>query len=187
MASKVLEKINAKLKFLYRQISYRTPAYRRLLCNALIQPHFDYGCSSWFPLLRTNLKLKLQKAQNKCNRFCLNLPPWSHIDPSYFRKINWVPVSDRVEYCTANTVFKYWNGTVPGHIHEMFKPSLCRYSTRSQMALDIPLRKINIGQKNLSFLGPKIWFKKGPSIKNVRTSSSFIHAVKKNILCHLQS
>ena len=75
MASKVLEKINAKLKFLYRQISYRTPAYRRLLCNALIQPHFDYGCSSWFPLLRTNLKLKLQKAQNKCNRFCLNLPP----------------------------------------------------------------------------------------------------------------
>ena len=46
MASKVLRKINAKLKFLYRQSRYLTPAYRRLLCNALIQPHFDYGCSS---------------------------------------------------------------------------------------------------------------------------------------------
>ena len=63
MASKVLKKINAKLKFLYRQSRYLTPAYRRLLCNALIQPHFDYGCSSWFPLLKKNLKLKLQKAK----------------------------------------------------------------------------------------------------------------------------
>ena len=46
MASKVLKKINAKLKFLYCQTRYLTPVCRRLLCNALIQPHFDYGCSS---------------------------------------------------------------------------------------------------------------------------------------------
>ena len=61
----------------------------------------------------------------------------------------------------------------------MFKPSFCRYSTRSHMALDIPLRKTNTGQKSLSFLGPKIWSKIGPSIKNVRTSTSFMHAIKK--------
>ena len=153
-----------------------------ILDNALIQPHFDYGSSSWFPLLKKNLKLKLQKAPNKCIRFCLNLPPRSHIDPPHFRKINWLPVSGRVEYCIANTVFKYWNGIVPGYIHEMFKPSLCRYSTRSQMTLDIPLWKTNTGQKSLSFLGPKRWSKIGPSIKNVRTSSSSMHAIKKNIL-----
>ena len=117
----------------------------------------------------------------------LNLPPRSHIDLFHFRKINWLPVSDRAEYCIANTVFKYWNGIVPGYIHEMFKPSLCRYSTRSQMALDIPLRKTNTGQRGLSFLGPKIWSKIGLSIKNVRTSPSFVHAIKKNILLHLQN
>ena len=121
--------------------------YRRLLCNALIQPHFDHGCSLWFPLLKTNLKLKHHKAQNKCIRFCLNLPPRFHIDPSHFRKINRLPVSDRVEYCIANTVFKYWNGIVPGYIHEMFKPSFCRYSTRSRIPLDMPLRKTNTEQK----------------------------------------
>ena len=159
MASKVLKKLNAKLKFLYCQSRYLTSAYRRLLCNALIQPHFNYGCSSWFPPLKTYTKLKLQKAQNKCFRFCLNLPPTSHINPSHFRKINWLPVSDRVEYCIANTVFKYWNGIAPEYIHEIFKPSLCRCSTRSQMALDIPLWKTNTGKKSLSFLGPKIWSK----------------------------
>ena len=55
------------------------------------------------------------------------------------------------------------------------------------MALDIPLRKINTGQKSLSFLGPKIWYKIDPSIQNVSTSSSFMHAIKKNFLLHLQS
>ena len=94
--------------------------------------------------LKKNLKLKLQKAQNKCIHFCLNLPPRSHIVPFHFRKINWVSVSDRVEYCIANTIFKYWNRILPGYIHEMGKPSLCRYSTRSQMAL----RKTNTGQKS---------------------------------------
>ena len=111
--------------------------------------------------------LKLQKAQNKCVRFCLNLPPRSHIDPSHFIKINWVPVSDRVEYCIVNTIFKYWNGIVPGYIHEVFKPWLCRYSTRSQMALDILLWKTNTVKKSLSFLGPKIWSKIGPNIKKM--------------------
>ena len=47
----------------------------------------------------------------------------------------------------------------------MFKPSLSRYSTRSQMTLDIRLRKTNTGQKSLCFLGPKIWSKIDPSIK----------------------
>ena len=121
--------------------------------------------------LKKNLRLKLQKAQNRYIRFCLNLPRRSHIDPSHFRKINWLPVI----------------GIVPGYIHEMFKPSLCRYSTRSRMALDIPLRKTNTGQKSLSFLGLKIWSKIDLSIKNVRTSSSFVHAIKKNILHHMQS
>ena len=187
MASKVLKKINAKLKFLYCQSRYQTLAYKRLLSNALIQPHFNYGCSSWFPLLKKKLKLKLQKAQNKCICFCLNLPRRSHIDPCHFRKINWLPIVDRVEYCIANAVFKYQNRIVLGQIHETFKPSLCRYSTRSLATMDILLLKTNTGQENLSFLGLKIWSKIDPSIKNVRTSSSFMHAFKNNILLHLQN
>ena len=55
------------------------------------------------------------------------------------------------------------------------------------MALDLSLRETNTGHKSLSFLEPKIWPKIDSSIKNVRTSSSFMHAIKKNILLHLQS
>ena len=147
MTSKGLNKVNAKLKFLYGLSRYVTPKYRRLLCNALIQPHFDYGCSSWLPLLKKNLKTQNSKSSKQKCSFCQNLPPRSIIHPLPVRKMNWLPFSDRVEYCVANTVFNYWNGIVPGYTHEMFKPSLWIYSTRPQMTLDKPLRKKIQGKK----------------------------------------
>ena len=47
MALKALNKINGKLKFLYRKNKFLTPTLHRKLCNAIIQPHFDYACSAW--------------------------------------------------------------------------------------------------------------------------------------------
>ena len=41
LPSKVLRKINPKLKCLYRKSRYLTSTLSRLLPNALIQPHFD--------------------------------------------------------------------------------------------------------------------------------------------------
>ena len=35
-----------------------------MLCNTIIQPHFDYASSAWYPYLKKNLKSKLQIAQN---------------------------------------------------------------------------------------------------------------------------
>ena len=52
----IVHKTNNKLKFLYRKNSFLTPALRRLFCNALMQPHFDYACSPWYPDLTKKLK-----------------------------------------------------------------------------------------------------------------------------------
>ena len=73
MAHKVISKINARLRFLHRKNKYITLNLRRLLCNALIQPHFDYACSSWYPNLLKKLKNRIQTSQNKCIRFCQQL------------------------------------------------------------------------------------------------------------------
>ena len=48
------------------------------------------------------------------------------------------------------------------------------------------LRRTNTGQKSLSFLGPKIWSKVNPGIKNIKALSSFMHAIKKKIFLHHQ-
>ena len=80
MATQALGKINGRLKFLYRKQKFFTYSMRRLLCNALIQPHFDFACLTWYTNLNKKLRKKVQVAQNKCIRFCLGLgkqsPHW---------------------------------------------------------------------------------------------------------------
>ena len=46
MKMKSFKKINTKLQFLYKQNEFLNPKLHRLLCNSLIQPHFDYTCVS---------------------------------------------------------------------------------------------------------------------------------------------
>ena len=60
MADKVISKVNARLKFLHRKNTYLTPNLRLLLCNALIQPRFDYDCSVWYPNPSKKLKNRIQ-------------------------------------------------------------------------------------------------------------------------------
>ena len=144
-----------------------------------MQPHFDHGCTSWSPLLSKCLKNRIQITQYKCIRYCLDLTPRSHISTTHLRKINWLPVKLRVELCTTTTAFKYWNKLTPSYLNEIFTLS---FNTRSQMALDLPLQKIVLGQKSISFLGPKIWFKTNNDLKKVLTTNSFTHSLKKEML-----
>ena len=78
MTLNVASKVNTRLKFLYRKKQFLSPQLRRLLCNALIQPHFDYACSVWCPNLNKKFKTKLQTLQNKCVPFCLKLDNRAH-------------------------------------------------------------------------------------------------------------
>ena len=88
MAIHVINKVNSRLRFLYRQNKFLDIPLRRLLCNAMIQPFFDYACNAWYPNLNKNLKKHLQAAQNKCIRFCLKLGDRASIKNNEFEKIN---------------------------------------------------------------------------------------------------
>ena len=69
---KTTKKINQKHKFLYGKNWFLTPELRRLLCNAMIQPHFDYACSAWYPNLTQKLKKKLQLWKTNVLAFVFN-------------------------------------------------------------------------------------------------------------------
>ena len=109
MALSVINKINNKLKFLYRKNRFLTPTLRRLLCNALIQPHFNYACSAWYPNLTKKLKNRIQTSQNKCIRFCLQLDKVTNIFHKEFEILNWLTVIERFNQCINSIVFKYVN------------------------------------------------------------------------------
>ena len=73
MTPSVTNKTNNRLKFLYRKNRFLTPTLRRLICNAIIQLHFEYVCSAWYPNLTKKLKNRTQTSQNNFIRFCQQL------------------------------------------------------------------------------------------------------------------
>ena len=169
MALKVFNKINGKLAFL-------SPELRRMLCNALIQPHFDYACHN----LTKKTKKKIQIMQNICIRFCLRLDKMHHISDEDFRLINWLPTSKRVDQCINTVTFKFVNNTCLYYLKEIFEfTPHCRTDTINKFAkLKIPFRKTNIGQKAFSFIGPSLWNSLPELIKKTDNLNTFKHNVK---------
>ena len=180
MALKVLKKVNGRLRFLYRQGKYLNPRLRRMLCNALIQPHFDYACSAWYPNLTKGIKNKLQIAQNKCIRFCLFLGNREGIRYKHLRKINWLPVAERVYQFIAVSVYKFFNALAPIYMAEIFIKSENTRTTRStdETKLFIPLRRNEYGKNCLSYLGATIWNSIDSTIRKVKTCNTFKHKIK---------
>ena len=66
-----------------------TPAPKRLLFNALIQPRFDDACSTWYSDLTKKTKHKILTTQNKNVRFSLLLDKLKHIFCDEFERLNW--------------------------------------------------------------------------------------------------
>ena len=153
MALSVINKINNKVKFLYQKNKFLTPTLRRLLCNALITPHFDYACSAWYPNLTKKLKNRIQTSQNKCIRFCLQLDKMTHISHKEFETL-----TERFHQCINSIVFKYVNDQCPNYLNEVFQTAPeNNIQTRGRfLKLKCPFRKTNAGQMALSYIGPTI-------------------------------
>ena len=188
MALKVLGKVNSRLRFLYRQGKNLNPRLRRMLCNALIQPHFDYACSAWYPNLTKGLKNKLQIAQNKCIRFCLFLGNREGIRYTHLRKINWLPVNERVNQFIATSVYKFSNNLSPKYMEDIFiKTDNCRRTRISDdTKLFIPYRIHEYGKNCLSYLGATIWNNIDSAIKQVKTCTNFKHKIKEEFFKHIK-
>ena len=157
MALDVVSTINTRLKFLYRKNKFLSPQLRRLLCDALIQPHFDYACSVWYPNLNKKFKTKLQTLQNKWVRFCLQLDNSAHTGITEFKRINWLPVDYRFRQCLAANVFKFFDDKCLLYMKDVFdKSCMSQASTRnSTMKLSQSLRRTSYGQTvSLSWLHP---------------------------------
>ena len=175
MAKRALKKINGKTKFLYRENRYLSYLLKRILCNPLIQPHFDFACFAWYPNLTMSLKIKIQTAQNACIRFCLRMERKSHIGLNHFEKNNWMPVKNRVDQCIAVTAYNFKNNLsciCARYIYSKF------FSGSVDSFFDLIYMK-EMSRKSISCLGSKIWNGLDKNIKISTSTNSFQHTLKK--------
>ena len=155
MAMQVCAKVTPKLKFLYRKNRFLSKDLRKLLCNALIQPHFEYACAAWYPNLNKKYKNKLQDLQNKCMRFCLQLENREHSGTEHFYKISWLPKDQRFKQCLSASVFKFFSEMCPQYMNEIYKTTNQNniFTRNSSLKLFQPLKTKAMSQKYLSYLG----------------------------------
>ena len=187
MASRVLKKVSGRLNFLYRKQSFLNYKLRRMLCNALIQPHFDYACSAWYPNLTKNLTQKIQVAQNKCIRFCLGLDNRAHIGVNEFKIINWLPVQNRYEQCVAMNTYKFCKGLGPAYMSDIFSLMENLQTTRrSVLKLALPFKHTKMGQNGISYIGPKVWNKVPSTCKLADNPNIFKHKIKEEFFKTIQ-
>lgn len=201
IARSVVNKANAHLKFLYRKSSFLTFHTKKLLVMALIQCHFDYVCSFWYPSLTKYWKNRLQTTQNKLIRFVLGLDSKSHIGPEQFKSLNWLPVAKRVEQLTLCHVHKIKIGRAPEYLKENFVPlsSIHDRCTRSRVTVNptlgpsgsisfsdtgrFSLPKVgNFGRKTFAFNGISLWNYIPQDLRNISCTTKFKHAIKTHLM-----
>ena len=188
MALKVINKLNSRLTFLHKKYKFLTPALRRLLCNTLIQPHFDYASWAWSPNLTQKMKNKIQITQNKCIRYCLQLDKMTHISKNEFETLNWLPVKDRFNQSINLIVFKYFTKQCPSYLNQVFElasPTNLRTKNR-YLRLICPFRKAIMVQNALSFIGPWIWNKTPEVLQKTYSVNIFKHNLEKRYLTQLK-
>ena len=186
MSLKVIYKINSRLKFLYRKNRYLTPYLKRLLCNALIQLNFDYACSAWYPNLNKKLKIKLQTAQNRCIRYCLQLDNRSHTGVKHFEKINCLPISEKFNQYICSNAFNFYKEICPLYFYDIYRQSGRNQANlrSSVLKLKHPLRNI---QKNLSYLTPIAWNSLLMDLKLANSLNNFKRKLKDNFFKKLRN
>ena len=118
---KVLKTCSDRLSFLYRNSAFLDQRCRKTICSALIQPHLDYCCSSWYSSLSVTLKKRLDVIQRKMVRFIHSMEYTSHVGLSDLYNLSWLSVPDRVTYFKLLHIFKIRNGLAPRYLMTNFR------------------------------------------------------------------
>ena len=151
MTMQVCAKVTSKLEFLYRKNRLLSKDLRRLLCNAVIQPHFDYAWAAWYANLNKKYKNKLQVLRN----MCLQLDNREHIRTEHFDKISWLPIDQRFKQCLSTSVFKFFSEMCPQYMNKIYRTTNQNNAATRNSSLKLfqPLRTKALSQKCLSYLG----------------------------------
>ena len=186
MSENVMKKCNQCLKFLYRKAEFLQFKERLMICNALIQPVFDYGSNFWFRGLGKCVRSKLQICQNKTIRFILNSCSRQHIGTNEFHTVKWLSVEKRVDFRTLCNMHKIYYNKAPQYLCQSSLISFChQHNTRySNMSFFVPNVKSN-GKISFNYSGIVLWNKLPGNIKLCEDVCKFKSMCKNHLLSQM--
>ena len=99
--------------------------------------------------------------QNRAARIITNATYDDTDHTKLLRQLNWLNLSQLIEFDTASLMYKIENGLAAGHLKQMFVKSEDKhsYDTRSAKSENfcLPKIKLNIGRTAFSFHESSLW------------------------------
>ena len=185
MGLSVVKKVNKCLKFLYRNSEYCSSKERKMLCQSLCQPHFDYACNVWYRSMSKCLKLKLQTAQNKLIRYVLDYDSRHHLVHSDFAKVKYLSVEKRVEYLTICMMYKIYHHDAPSYMCKIDQISHKHVTRNRSMSFVVP-QVGSHGLKSFFYNGIKLWNSLPHHIRQVKPKDSFKLKCKRHLMYQMK-
>ena len=177
----VFKKFYRKKKFLYRQSRYQSYPLKRMLCNTLIQPHYDFACCSWylnFKVTKNYVKVTKNYVTDNSDFSQQVLFGAKRQEPyleNNFKKINWLLVSNWVDQCLVLTAYNFKNALSPKYmadIHSLqISPNI--WTRRSTDSFVVPFYKKETAGKSISYSGFEIWNDFQPKYKSISQYNRF--------------
>ena len=179
----LVEKVNSRLKSLYRQARFLDQNLKKKLCSALVLCLFDYSISSWYCGINKTTSNKLQVAQNKVIRFILNQNIMYHIGEGDFKQLNFLDFQNRTKQLRLNHVFNIFNEIGPEYLRSNFTRVLNshNHNTRKSVQNFIIPKKSTVISGSFYCNAIMNW----SSLPNAIKSTSNKSVLKKSVRTHL--
>ena len=153
---KVRAKLSRSLGMLNRAKNFIPLKSRKLLYNALIQPHLSYGIELWGGSGKNILDV-VQKLQNKAIRFVENTSYGAHTLP-LFNKHKILKVNDLYTFQLQILMFKAFHQTLPSKILQKYsRIQTGRLTRQVQWNLAVARKSSKLQNSRPSICGPHIW------------------------------
>jgi len=127
------------------------------LLISLVISHLDYANCLYSGLPKRTVT-KLQRIQNAAIKVLYRKPKYTHVTP-LLREAHWLPVVFRIKFKLLILIFNAIRETGPLYIRDLFETKTGLYQTRSVSNCDlvVPRVRTKLGERAISYSGPKLW------------------------------
>ena len=132
--AQVCKKIRQANFALHRAKPFTNVAARKLIYNALIKPHFSYGCLVWGSLISRQNSKRLATLHNRAVKAIVAAPPRTHSEPIY-KKLGILKFSDYCEVMNFKFVHDWLNRRLPVSLDNIFTTEMCNRARKAKQKI----------------------------------------------------